>query len=147
MSLEDWLTHRWLIRYETSPQEISDLLAVIQRDLRDCHTDNLSTDWAFSIAYNAALQVAKLALAASGYRAAREAHHERTIESLKFTINSENSLIKLMQDFRKKRNLVEYHKSGVISDLECREMIRSADTLNGQIWDWLKENHPDLLEE
>ena len=55
MSLRDWLTNRWLIRHETSPQEISDLLAVIQRDLMECRTDKLSTDRSFCIAHNAAL--------------------------------------------------------------------------------------------
>lgn len=146
MSLEDWLTHRWLIRHNTSPQEISDLLTLIQRDLRECRTETLSTDRSFNIAYNAALQVATLALVACGYRAAREAHHERTIESLKHTISADNSVIKLMQEFRKKRNLVEYHKSGVISDLERTEMILTAEDLYNQIYDWLRENHPELLE-
>lgn len=108
MSLEDWLNHRWLVRHRTSQQEISDLLAVIQRDLRDCQIESLSTDWAFSIAYNAALQLATLALAVSGYRAARETHHERTIESLRFTLNAESSLVRLLQDFRKKRNSLSH---------------------------------------
>lgn len=145
MSLEDWLTNRWLTRHETSPHEIADLLAVIERDLTECRTEQLNADWSFSIAYNAALQAATLALAACGYRAAREAHHQRIIESLRYTISAESSFIRLMQDFRRKRNLVEYHKSGVISDLECMEMIKVADDLSRQIRDWLREKHSELL--
>ena len=45
MSLEDWLTNRWLTRHETSPQEIADLLAVIERDLTECRTEQLNRDW------------------------------------------------------------------------------------------------------
>ena len=82
MSLEDWLIHRWVSIHTTSPNEVATLLGVIQRDLNDCRTDSLGADWAFNIAYNAALQVATLALHVSGFRASREGGHERTIESL-----------------------------------------------------------------
>lgn len=46
----------------------------------------MSPDWKLNIAYNAALQAATAALAASGYRAAREQHHYRTIQSLAHTL-------------------------------------------------------------
>jgi hypothetical protein len=49
---------------------------------------HLSPDWRLNIAYNAALQAATAALAAAGYRASREAHHCRAIQSLAFTIGS-----------------------------------------------------------
>jgi hypothetical protein len=45
----------------------------------------ISEDWKLNIAYNAALQAATAALAAAGYRAAREQHHYRTIQSLALT--------------------------------------------------------------
>jgi len=38
-----------------------------------------------NIAYNAALQAAAAALAAAGYRASREQHHYRVIQSLRQT--------------------------------------------------------------
>jgi hypothetical protein len=69
----------------TSPQEISDLFAVADRDLEDCRTSGLSADWQMNIAYNASLQLATVALAASGYRASRDAHHYRVIQSLAYT--------------------------------------------------------------
>jgi hypothetical protein len=86
VSLRDWLKNGWLIEHQTSPQEIADLLGVVKRDLADCRTSGLSSDWRLSIAYNAALQAAAAALAAAGYRAAREAHHYRVIQSLAHTI-------------------------------------------------------------
>ncbi len=42
-----------------------------------------------SIAYNAALQTATAALAAAGYRATRDSHHYRVIQSLAFTIGAD----------------------------------------------------------
>ena len=84
MSLENWLGSGWLVPHATSTQEISDLLAVTDRDLKDCQTPGLSSDRRLNIAYNAAIQSATAALAACGYRAAREAHHFRVI-SIPFT--------------------------------------------------------------
>ena len=88
MSLKDWQLNGWLTAHTTSPQEMADLLAVADRDLRDCTASGLSADWRLNIAYNSALQAATAALAACGYRAVREAHHFRVIQSLTYTIDS-----------------------------------------------------------
>ncbi len=79
MSLQNWLNNGWLTEHRTSSQEIAALLAVADRDLSDCRTFGLSPDWQLNIAYNSALQTATAALAASGYRAVREAHHYRRL--------------------------------------------------------------------
>ncbi|HCK99574.1 MAG TPA: hypothetical protein DHW42_05645 [Candidatus Marinimicrobia bacterium] len=69
MILQNWLNNGWLAEHRASSQEIAALLAVADRDLSDCRTSGLSPDWQLNIAYNAALQTATAALAASGYRA------------------------------------------------------------------------------
>ena len=93
MSLQDWLKNGWLVEHQTSRQEMVDLLAMADRDLAQSRMPHLSPDWQLNIAYNAALQAATAALAASGYRAAREAHHYRVIQSLAFTIKVDPRLI------------------------------------------------------
>ncbi len=60
------------MEHQTSPREIADLFGVADRDLRDCQVRGLSADWRLNIAYNAALQIATVALAAAGYRAAKD---------------------------------------------------------------------------
>ena len=70
MSLPDWERNGWLTKHETSPNEIRDLLQVVERDLADSDAEGLSADWRMNIAYNAALQAATVALAAAGYRTA-----------------------------------------------------------------------------
>ena len=55
MSLQNWLNNGWLAEHRTSPQQITALLAVADRDLSDCRTSGLSSDWKLNIAYNAAL--------------------------------------------------------------------------------------------
>ena len=93
MSLKDWLENGWLTEHETSPAEIADLLAVADRDLGDCESPGLSSDWRLAIAYNAALQVTTAALAAAGYRASREVHHYRVIQSLRYTVQASPNLV------------------------------------------------------
>ncbi|RPI70962.1 MAG: hypothetical protein EHM38_04765, partial [Geobacteraceae bacterium] len=79
MTLKNWLDNGWLIEHATNSQEISDLLQVADRDLKDCETRGLSADWQLGIAYNAALQTATAALAACGFRSGRDAHHLRPV--------------------------------------------------------------------
>ena len=67
MSLVDWHANRWIVSHEPSVEEISDLFAVIDRDL-DAAVPRLSDDWRLGIAYNAALQLATLALVATALR-------------------------------------------------------------------------------
>ncbi len=55
MSLADWERNGWLTAHRTSPNEIRDLLAVVDRDLADSAASGLSADWRMNIAYNAAL--------------------------------------------------------------------------------------------
>jgi len=145
MSLDDWLQNGWLIAHRTSREEISDLLALAGRDLRECQAEGLSPDWRLAIAYNSALQAATAALAAAGYRAARDGHHYRTIQSLAFTIGADGDLIAKLDAFRKKRNISDYERSGSVSAQEAREMFVLARSLKKAVEDWLKANHPKLL--
>ncbi len=145
MNLHDWLRLGWVTEHQTSPQEISDLLAVATRDLRDCRTPGLSPDWRLNIAYNAALQMAAAALAASGYRAAREMHHYRVIQSLGLTIAAPSTIVDQMDGFRRKRNMGGYERAGLVSEQEAEEMIALAEGLKCSVVSWLEDNHPDLL--
>jgi 3-deoxy-D-arabino-heptulosonate 7-phosphate (DAHP) synthase len=146
MSLESWRKNGWLVEHQTSQQEIADLLAVARRDLADCQAKGLSVDWRFNIAYNAALQLATIALAAAGYRASREAHHYRVIFSLEFTIGTDGTLVAKFDAFRKKRNAAGYERVGLISDKESEEMIDLAKQLQRDVPAWLKKNYSRLLE-
>jgi hypothetical protein len=145
MSLQNWLNNGWLTEHRPSSQEIAALLAVADRDLADCRASGLSPDWQLNIAYNAALQVATAALAASGYRPAREAHHFRTIQSLAHTIGADAGLISLFDRFRKKRNISGYELSGMVSDQEAKEMIDLATRLRQRVEEWLRKTHEDMM--
>lgn len=126
-------------------QEITALLALADRDLNACQTPNLVSDWRFNIAYNAALQSATAALAAAGYRVERTSHHYRTIQSLEFTIGLDESRIRMLDLFRKKRNLADYERAEIVTDAELARMIEIAAELRLGVETWIRTNHPDLL--
>lgn len=118
MTLTNWRNNGWLVEHKTSPQEIFDLVAVTDRDLTECKSPGLNPDWQLSIAYNAALQAATAALAACGYRSARDdiiiesfnLFHIRLRRKPASSINSTNSekretlvVIKLQVEFLSKK--------------------------------------------
>jgi hypothetical protein len=147
MSLGDWLRNGWLVEHETSPQEIIDLLRIADRDLRECQTVGLSPDWRLAMAYNSALGSATAALSAAGYRATRDGHHYRIIQSLAYTIGAGAELTVRLDAFRKKRNISDYERSGAVSAQEADEMFVFARMLRKSVGEWLEKSHPKLLRE
>ena len=145
MTLENWLANNWLKNHQTSPQEISDLFQVFERNLKDARVEAVSADTRLSVAYNACLQCAFIALHASGYRTTGEGHHERAINSLKFTIKAPEELIRELNGFRKKRINSTYNRAGVSSEHEAKEAIALATKLKVMVTDWLKKNHSELI--
>ncbi len=145
MTLRAWQANRWLVEHQPTPQEIADLLALVDRDLEDAAVDRLSPDWRLGIAYNAALQLAILALAAEGYRPDRQRAHERAIHSLRFTVRLENDRIAVLDGVRRKRNVASYERAGTASATEAEEILRLARDLRSRTLEWLGQHHPQLL--
>jgi len=145
MTLSDWLARGWLERHRPDRRETRELLAIADRDIADAQVAGISTDTRLSIAYNAALQLAILALAASGFRPSREAHHYRAIQSLELTVGVSADLVDELDGFRRKRNISDYERSGSVSGREAREMLALARTLRQTVEEWLKTSHPELL--
>jgi len=113
--------------------------------LADCATSGLSADWRLNIAYNAALQLATAALAAAGFRASRDSHHYRVIQSLAHTIGIDAAIVAQFEQFRKKRNIGGYERAGLVSDQEAKEMIGLARNLRTMVEQWIKKAHRSLI--
>lgn len=145
MTLKNWLESGWIKEHEPTREEIADLLAVVDRDLQDAGVEGLSPDWRLGIAYNAALQLATLALAAEGFRPGRERSHERAILSLRFTVAVDSRTIDLLDGVRRKRNVSSYERAGTASAEEASEVSAAAQALRTAVLTWLRERHPDLL--
>src|SRR4051794_6102968 len=116
MSLSEWHKNGWLKVHQPTRQEILDLLALADRDLKSAKVKGLDNDWRFNIAYNAALQAGTAALVASGYSVLKgDSHHFRVIGSLAFTVGLETELIEKLDRYRKKRSVSIYDIAGAIS--------------------------------
>ncbi len=145
MSLQNWEKNSWLVKHKPTAGEITQLLGLADRDLKDSRAEGLTADWKLNIAYNAALQTATTALLACGYRASREMHHYRVIGSLEYTIGTNKDLINQLDKFRKKRNISDYEIAGAVSEGEAKEMFQLAKELRKDVETWLGKAHPELL--
>jgi hypothetical protein len=111
----------------SSTQEINDLFKIVERDLNDSASSNLSYDWQFGIAYNAALKLANILVRKSGYRVKGQSHHVHTIAMITKILGDERKEdADYLDTCRRKRNLVEYDCVGGVSKedvVELREFV------------------------
>ena len=138
----------WLRPYKTSPQEIADLLAIVERDLADAESD-ISADWRFGIAYNAALKLCTILLSASGYRPDRgNLAHYRALAALPLILGPEHKDdAEYLDTCRTKRNTVEYDMAGAATKEEAdgafalgNNTTGSNNTANGYQALWANTN-------
>jgi len=144
VSLKQWADSGWLKPHRTSRKEISSLLSIVERDLTDARRD-ISSDWRFGIAYNAALKLCRILLSAEGYRPSHELQHYRTLAALPEILGeTKKEDAEYLNDCRKKRNIVEYEYVGGASDSDADELIEFVKDLRDEVMNWLKKNHPEL---
>jgi hypothetical protein len=145
MSLQSWLKYGWLRPHRTNNKEIADLFRIIDRDLKDAAGD-ISDDWRFGIAYNAALKLCTILIYAEGFRPERALQHYRTIQALPIVLGDKRKAdADYLDSCRSKRNTVEYDSVGAATGDDARELIEFAKDLKASVLSWLKEKHPELL--
>jgi hypothetical protein len=144
MSLQDWADAGWLRPYRTTRDQIAAQFALVDRDLEDT-TRDLSADWQFNIAYNAALQLCSILLNAEGWRPERNLAHYRTLQSLPLILGTDwPDDADYMETCRSKRNKTEYDAVGQVTRAQAKELADFAKRLRKKAISWLKEKHPDL---
>ena len=144
MTLGQWEHHGWLKVEPTSRDEITNLLAIVERDLRDA-AGRISLDWRFGIAYNAALKLCAVLLRAEGYRPVHGLQHYRTIAAMPLILGPARKLdANYLDACRTKRNTVEYDYIGGVSSGEVDELLAFAKEFRNIVLHWLNENHPEL---
>src|SRR3989338_7376753 len=128
MSLKDLLADGRIRPHKTSAKEMADLLRVVDRDLADAGVVQVSADRRFATAYNAALQLATIALHAAGYRAVGAGHHWATLQALPHVMNVPRvqERADYLDQCRAKRNVTDYDRAGTISDAEAAEILAEA---------------------
>ena len=147
MNLTELLEARQLQRHKTSAQEIANLLATAERDLTDARVEAVSLDRRFMAAYSGALALATIPLACAGNRPRRD-HHLTVFQALPLVMGTEmQQLSEYFDTCRQKRHQALYGQVGQATTSEVQELIESVATFMGQVKDWLRTNHPNLLKE
>ncbi|HQU94276.1 MAG TPA: hypothetical protein PLK77_18405 [Pyrinomonadaceae bacterium] len=147
MSLEDAAANGHIQPHKTSADEVRSLRALVDRDVADSKVELLSDDRRFATAYNAALQISKLALACAGYRVSKgQSAHFASFEMVAIAIPANE--IKELTDYfdvcRRKRNHIDYDGSQIVSRGETEELIKKVQEYRSIIDDWIKATHPNL---
>ena len=145
MTLTQWESNGWLRAEPTSRDEIANLLAIVERDLKDA-TGTVSPDWQFGIAYNAALKLCTMILRAEGYRPSHGLQHYRTLMAMPLILGRSRAAdADYLDSCRKKRNTVEYDYVGGATENDARELLDFATQLRIEVLTWLNEHHPELI--
>jgi hypothetical protein len=94
--------------HKTSAKEIEGLRQLVARDLAEAAVEGLSADRRFATAYNAVLQLSKMAIACDGYRVASgPGHHQKSFEAAKAALGkAREALADYFETCRRKRNLL-----------------------------------------
>ncbi|MCF7832113.1 MAG: hypothetical protein K9N05_00880 [Candidatus Marinimicrobia bacterium] len=146
MSLKNWLKNGWLKSHKTSKQEIENLFNIVKRDLKDAQRPDVSADWKFGIAYNAALKLCTILMYAEGYRPENSYAHYRTIQALPLILGNERSDdTAYLEACRVKRNIVEYDYVGSTSETEAKELIKFVKDLQFEVQNWIKKHYPEYI--
>lgn len=144
MSLQNWRDFGWLKPHSTTPKEVADLLAIVDRDLEDAG-GVISLDWRFGIAYNAALKLCTILVHAEGYRPERTLQHYRTIQALPLVLGAERQAdADYLDACRAKRNTVEYDYVGGVSEKDLDELVAFVRQFKDDVMAWLRSKHPEL---
>lgn len=143
MSLKTWRDNGWLKAHKTSKREIKNLLGIVDRDLVDSEGD-ISEDWRFGIAYNAALKLCTTLLYAEGYKPERTLQHYRTILAMPLIMGADRKDDAIYLDTcRSKRNIVEYDYVGSVTKNDADELVAFVKEFKEEVLTWLAKSHPE----
>ncbi len=144
MSLNDWHKAGWLRPHQTSKRQITDLFAIVDRDLEDA-ARGLSPDWQFGIAYNAVLKLCTVLVYAEGWRPEKNLAHYRTLQALPLILGeSRRDDADYLDACRSKRNTAEYDSPGQVTVAEAKELAAFARELRTDVIVWLEKHHPGI---
>ena len=146
-SLEVWRQNHWLKAITPTLAEITQLFAVVNREIEDASIPELSVDGRFMHAYDAALNLCTIALRASGYAVVKgQGHHKKTIESLPLSMGSEYSdIADQIEIASRQRGQAMYDRTDVVEDADASDLLQTAIQLRAALVDWLRKTNANLI--
>lgn len=145
MSLAGLLAGKRLARHSTSANEIAALRDLVARDLHDAALPGLSADRTFATAYNAVLQLSKMALACTGYRVSVSlpGHHQTTFAAARLVLGvAAQHLTDYFEVCRRQRNVIDYDFAEVVTGSQAKELLEKAAEYQELVEVWIARNHP-----
>lgn len=143
MSLEQWVDNGWVRPHKTSAAEVATLLAIVERDLLDAQAQ-ISADWRFGIAYNAAFNLCAALLHASGYRAEKDLQHCWTTDALPLILYYRKNDADYLEACRAKWIKTQDELVGAATEEDVSELLEYVKELRADVLYWLEQCHPDL---
>jgi len=117
-----------------SSDEIKQLLATAERGIGQAQIDGLHLDTRSSLAYNAALQLAKAVLRLHGIRIRKTGFHQQTFAELKTRLPAGmRNVAEYLDRARRKRNAAAYDRVNVVSEGDVDDLIEQVDAF----WAWV----------
>jgi len=146
MTLENLQNIGRLQRHEPTALEIRRLLASAEAALADAKRAQNNAATRFDVGYKAIMQCALAALMANGFRpsTSEPGHQQTTIQTLPKTIGLPADKMKVLDAFRRARNMSDYEGEPV-EDAKVRECIEWAEALLTNVRSWIKKNTQKLL--
>lgn len=144
MNWKPLLAARSVQAHKTGVKEIGALRKLVARDMADAGLAGLSADRRFATAYNAVLQLSKMAIACSGYRVTTGlGHHQKTFEAAKAALGkTATPYADYFETCRRKRNLIDYDAAEVATETEADELLEKAREFQALVEKWIEKNHP-----
>lgn len=145
MTWIDLLAEHRVDSHRTSKRELDDLRRAVERNLRDAAVTQLSADNRFGLAYEAALLLAKMAIACAGYRVKGQGAHHTSFLALKLAVGpSIANAAGYFDRCRRKRNELSYDAAGIVTDTEATEIVAQVRSFQNAIESWIRKQFPAL---
>jgi hypothetical protein len=111
--------------------------------MADACLAGLSADRRFATAYNAVLQLSKMAITCSGYRVTVGlGHHQKTFEAAKAALGKTGEpYADYFETCRRKRNLIDYDAAEVATETEADELLEKAREFQALVEEWIAKNY------
>ncbi len=149
MNWSKLLADKRLHHHKPTSGEITSLKKLIERDLEDATISGLSADRRFAIAYNAVLQLSKMAIVCAGYRVSTSiaGHHITTFEAVRLALGpSIKGLADYFETCRRMRNDIDYDGIEIASEMQAHELLDQAMEYKKLVEEWIQKNHQHMLD-
>jgi uncharacterized protein (UPF0332 family) len=134
----DDLEKEGLIRPIThDPNRVRDAMELARRDLGVARTLlATSSDWAYTVAYNAALQAGRALMFSRGYRPEGSNQHISVVRFCAEFLPREEAL--WLDRMRRKRHQSVYDVAGSVSEREAEDSVKRAEKIMRKIEDLIR---------